>query len=140
MLIVILMLLGIVLGLFMPVNIPASFTPFAAMGLMAACNTLFGGIAAEVKGKFDSRTFVIGLFSNAVFATLLTFLGAKLGVDFSIAAIVYFGTRIFNNLAKIQHSILQKKPKRGTIEKVITSGVAENLSMHTTFSSDEEDD
>lgn len=119
--ILILMVVGIVLGLLMPFNIPAAYTSFIAMGLMAACNTLFGGLAAQVKGRFDARTFIIGFFSNAIFATLLTIAGSRLGVDFSLAAIVYFGTRIFNNLAKIQHSLLQKDPDRVKIKEIETN-------------------
>lgn len=111
-------LAGILFGIFIPYNIPPSFTPFLAMGLLAACNTLFGGIAAQMHHKFDARTFVTGFFSNTILSMALTFAGTKLGVDFSLAAIVYFGTRIFNNLAKIQHCILQKGAKGVRIKEI----------------------
>lgn len=109
-------IIGIVCGIVIPYQIPSAVMPFVAMGLLAACNTLFGGIAAQICHKFDYRTFVIGFFFNTAMAAVLTWAGTKLGFDFSLAAIVYFGTRIFNNLAKIQHSILQKHENRVKIK------------------------
>jgi small basic protein len=44
--------------------------------------------------------------SNSALAAALTFVGDKLGVDLSIAAIVAFGVRIFNNLAAIRRHYL----------------------------------
>ena len=111
-------LAGVVMGLIIPINIPGDLTHYVAVGLLAACNTLFGGISAKINNKFVTKTFVIGFFSNTVIATLLTVAGNILGVNFSFAAIVYFGTRIFNNIAKIQHSILQKTEKRYKIKMV----------------------
>lgn len=111
-------LIGVLGGVFIPWDIPASLTPYVAIGLLAALNTLFGGIAAILHKKFDTRAFISGFFFNTILATVLTIGGAKLGVDFSLAAIVYFGTRIFNNLAKIQHSILQKEAKGVKIKKI----------------------
>lgn len=118
MFILIAMLAGAALGLLIPWNIPATFTPFLAMGLMAACNTLFGGVYAQMKHRFDARAFISGFFFNTILAMLLTYAGTKLGVDFSLAAIVYFGTRIFNNFAKIQHYILQKHPGGVKIKEI----------------------
>lgn len=113
-------LLGVILGLAMPFNVPASLTPFLAVGILAACNTMFGGIAAWVKRCFQIKTFVSGFFFNTILAMLLTYAGAKLGVDFSLAAIVYFGVRIFNNFSRIQHYLLQKEPRGVKIKTIGT--------------------
>lgn len=112
--------LGILLGLYAPFDVPAGLMPFLAIGLLAACNTLFGGIAAWTKSNFHPSTFITGFFFNVLLAMGLTFAGSKLGVDFSLAAIVYFGVRIFNNFSRIQHYMLQKEP-RGV--KIKTIGV-----------------
>ncbi len=133
-------LLGIVGGMLIPWNIPAAYTPFVAMGLLAACNTLFGGIAAEVRHRFDARAFISGFFINTVLAALLTILGTRLGMNFSIAAIVYFGTRIFNNLAKIQHYILQKKPIGVKMEETDVNAGRIPEQTYQATSSDEDDD
>jgi len=44
--------------------------------------------------------------TNMALAGGLTFVGDKIGVDLSIAAIVAFGVRIFNNLASIRRHYL----------------------------------
>lgn len=119
-------IIGIVLGLIIPVNIPSSLTYYVAVGLLAAFNTLFGGISAKINNKFIVKTFVIGFCSNIVVAMVLTIAGDLIGVNFSLAAIVYFGTRIFNNLAKIQHSILQKSQKRYKIKVVKKQALIES--------------
>lgn len=133
-------ILGIVGGLLIPWNIPATYTPFVAMGLLAACNTLFGGITAQVRHRFDARAFISGFFINTILAALLTIVGTRLGMNFSIAAIVYFGTRIFNNLAKIQHYILQKNPIGVKMEEISKDAGRIPGQAHQATSSDEDDD
>lgn len=120
-LLVVAALAGVVLGLAMPFNVPAGLAPFFAVGILAACNTMFGGISAWMRGVFHTKTFVSGFFFNTILAMLLTFAGAKLGVDFSLAAIVYFGVRIFNNFSRIQHYMLQKESRRVKIKTMGTN-------------------
>ncbi|HEV2036226.1 MAG TPA: small basic family protein [Candidatus Dormibacteraeota bacterium] len=47
-----------------------------------------------------------GLLTNMTLAAGLVYFGDKLGVDLSIAAIVAFGVRIFNNLGAIRRHYL----------------------------------
>lgn len=130
-------LLGILAGVFIPWDVPSNVMPFLAIGLLAACNTLFGGIAAQLNHKFDARAFISGFCFNTILAILLTIAGVKLGVDFSLAAIVYFGTRIFNNFAKIQHSILQKRQRRVRIKEIEYARQRESVVKAPFSSSDE---
>lgn len=117
-------LLGILVGIFMPYNIPSSMTPFFAMGLLAAMDTVFGGFVAELEGKFDIKTFTTGFFANALLAMILTVVGFRLGMDLSLAAIVVFGTRMFNNFSRIRQHILQKGSKRVKIKEM---GESQNM-------------
>ena len=55
---------------------------------------------------FILRIFFSGLITNMALAAGLTFFGHKMGVDLSIAAIVAFGVRIFNNLGAIRRHYL----------------------------------
>lgn len=118
MLIILGILLGIMVGIFMPYNIPSNITPYFAIGLLAALDTVFGGLAAEMEAKFDLRLFISGFFANTVLAMILTFVGNKLGMDLSLAAIVVFGTRMFNNFSRIRQHILQKGSKRVKIKEM----------------------
>ncbi len=119
-------LAGLAAGLAIPYNIPAAYTSYVAMGLLAALDTIFGGIAAEMKGKFDTVIFVSGFFGNTALAVGLTFLGKRLGIDISLAVIVVFGTRLFNNFSFMRQHLLQKKPKRVKIRirKTISPAVS----------------
>jgi small basic protein len=55
---------------------------------------------------YDNRVFITGLLSNVSLAIGLTFLGDRLGVDLSLAAVVAFGVRMFDNVAIIRRHFL----------------------------------
>ncbi len=97
---------GIALGLASPVTIPVSYARYTAVALLAGLDSIFGAFKAYIAGSFAARVFITGLVTNMTLAAGLTFVGDKLGVDLSIAAIVAFGVRIFNNLASIRRHYL----------------------------------
>ena len=99
-------LLGIALGLLSPFTIPVSYARYTAVALLAGLDSVFGAFKAYIAGTFEPRVFLSGLITNMALAGSLTFVGDKLGVDLSIAAIVAFGVRIFNNLASIRRHYL----------------------------------
>ncbi len=79
-----------------------------AIAIIAALDSVFGGIASTVKGNFDFKIFITGFFGNAILSMLLTFLGQKLNVDIYLAAIIVFVGRMFTNLAIIRRYYLEK--------------------------------
>jgi small basic protein len=97
---------GVVLGLMSPLTIPIAYARYTAVALLAALDSIFGAYKAYIAGTFEQRVFFTGLLTNATLAGGLTFFGDKLGVDLSIAAIVAFGVRIFNNLGAIRRHYL----------------------------------
>jgi len=97
---------GVLLGLLSPVTIPITYARYTAVALLAALDSIFGALKAYIAGTFESRVFFSGLLTNMTLAGGLTFFGDKLGVDLSIAAIVAFGVRIFNNLGAIRRHYL----------------------------------
>lgn len=99
-------ILGVALGLMSPVTIPVSYARYTAVALLAGLDSIFGAFKAYIAGTFQPRVFLTGLVSNMALAGSLTFVGDKLGVDLSIAAIVAFGVRIFNNVAAIRRHYL----------------------------------
>jgi small basic protein len=99
-------IVGIALGLASPVTIPVSYARYTAVALLAGLDSIFGAFKAYIAGTFEPRVFLSGLVTNMALAGGLTFVGDKLGVDLSIAAIVAFGVRIFNNLASIRRHYL----------------------------------
>lgn len=80
-------ILGAVIGMYAPI-IPYTYSGYLAIAIMAALDTVFGGITSIIKKSFDMKIFVSGFFGNAILAIVLTYLGEKLNVDIYLAAIL----------------------------------------------------
>jgi small basic protein len=102
------LLIGLVLGAALSLTIPAEYSRYTAMAILAALDSVLGAVRSEMAGEFDNRIFLSGFFANVVLAGGLTFLGDRLGVELYIAAIVAFGVRLFNNLAIIRRQLLTR--------------------------------
>ena len=100
-------ILGVVIGFITP-TIPYTVSQYLAIGIVAALDSVFGGIASNIKKNFDMKVFISGFFVNAILAMLLTYLGEKLNVDIYLAAIIVFVGRMFNNLGIIRRYYLSK--------------------------------
>lgn len=100
-------ILGAIIGMNVPI-IPYTYSSYLAISIVAALDSVFGGILSSLKGNFDFKIFVSGFFGNAILSILLTFLGEKLNVDIYLAAIVVFVGRMFTNLAIIRRHYIEK--------------------------------
>jgi len=107
---------GIIIGVMMPVNIPSEYSNYVAVAILAALDSVFGGIAANLQGKFNIKIFLSGFFGNAILAALLAYIGDKLGIAIHMAAIFAFGNRLFLNFAIIRRFLLNKFTKDDNIE------------------------
>ena len=104
-------IIGALIGITAP-TIPYTYSNYLAIAIVAALDSVFGGIVAIIKGNFDLKVFVSGFFGNAIIAMLLTFLGIKLNVDIYLAAIIVFVGRMFTNLSIIRRHLLDKLEKK----------------------------
>ncbi len=116
-------LIGCILGALIGLNAPMisyTYSSYLAIAVIAALDSVFGGISATLNKNFDLKIFVTGFFGNAILSILLTYLGQKLNVDIYLAAIVVFVGRMFNNLAIIRRYYIEKfsknKPKDDKVE------------------------
>ena len=110
-LIVIAIILGCLIGVILGVNAPIisyTYSKYLAIAIVAALDSIFGGISSTLKGNFDFKVFVSGFFGNAMLSMLLTFLGDRLNVDIYLAAIVVFVNRMFLNLTIIRKYYIEK--------------------------------
>ena len=105
---------GLLIGAFFPWTIPAQWSLYVAAGLLAALDSALGGFPARVMGVFLS-----GTIGNAAIAVFLTWLGQKLGLPLYLAAVLVFGTRMFQNFAEIRRELLTSKQKRAKISQDI---------------------
>ena len=101
---------GAVIGIYAPM-VRYTYSGYLAIAIIAALDSVFGGLASTVKKQFDLKIFVSGFFGNAILSILLTYLGQRLNVDIYLAAIVVFVGRMFNNLAIIRRYYLEKWTK-----------------------------
>lgn len=107
--------LGCIIGALIGINMPMisyTYSGYLAIAIIAALDSVFGGIASTLNKNFDLKIFVSGFFGNAILSILLTYLGQKLNVDIYLAAIVVFVGRMFNNLAIIRRYYIEKWGKR----------------------------
>jgi small basic protein len=103
------LIIGIVFGFYSNIKVPAEYINYLSIAVLAALDTLFGGVRSHLQGTFDIQVFVSGFFFNTLLAAGLAFLGVHLGVDLYLAAIFAFGVRLFNNIAVIRRMLLNKK-------------------------------
>ncbi len=105
--IIIACILGAIVGLNAPM-ISYTYSSYLAIAIIAALDSVFGGIASVINKRFDMKIFISGFFGNAILAILLTVLGEKLNVDIYLAAIVVFVWRMFLNLGIIRRYYVEK--------------------------------
>lgn len=120
-------IIGACIGMASPV-ISYTYSSYLSIAIIAALDTVFGGIASVVRGNFDLKIFLSGFFGNSILSIALTYLGERLNVDIYLAAIVVFVGRMFTNLAII---------RRYYIDKWIDKIEANKNKMH--FENDDED-
>ncbi len=104
-------LIGCILGAIIGTNAPIisyTYSSYLAIAIIAALDSVFGGISSVIKKNFDLKIFISGFFGNAILAILLTILGQKLNVDIYLAAIVVFVWRMFTNLGIIRRYYVEK--------------------------------
>ena len=100
--------IGVVMGLLLPVSIPAAWTKYTSVAVLAALDTGVGGILAGLQHQFSLVVFSSGFTFNILIATLLVYLGDSLGVDLYLAAILVFGVRLFNNMTTIRRILMDR--------------------------------
>ena len=102
------LILGVSLGLLSDIQIPQVYGNYLTIAVLAALDTLFGGIRANLQQVYDDKIFVSGFFFNIALAAGLAFLGVNLGIELYLAAVFAFGVRLFQNVAVIRRILLTK--------------------------------
>jgi len=100
-------IIGAFIGNFAPM-ISYTYSEYLAIAIVAALDTIFGGIVASINKNFNMGVFISGFLGNAILSILLAYLGSRLNVDIYLAAIFVFVGRIFFNLGVIRRYYLEK--------------------------------
>ena len=102
-------LIGGVIGFLLPYTYNTAYSLYITIAILASLDSVFGGVRANLEGKFDIKVFLSGFFGNSILAAFLAYIGDRLGVPLYYAAIITFGGRLFDNFAAIRRMILFKK-------------------------------
>lgn len=108
-LIIFCLLIGLTIGFHMPLILPVIYMKYLSIAVLAALDSVFGGIRAYMEDSFDNVIFISGFFVNMLLAAGLAYLGDQLGVELYLAAVVVFGVRLFQNLGIIRRYLLKKQ-------------------------------
>ena len=103
---------GVAAGIYSGLVFPAGYSAYVAVGILACLDSVLGGVYANMRDDFRWKVFATGFVLNAVLAMVLIWLGNQLSIDLSIAAVVVYGSRMFNNFSNIRHLILNKNEKQ----------------------------
>lgn len=105
------LILGVGIGLFMPLTIAGGYSLYLAVAILAAFDSVVGAIRANIEENFDPAIFLSGFIINSLIAGLLAYAGDLLGIPLYYAAIFAFGMRLFNNFARIRRDIILRLRK-----------------------------
>ena len=115
----ILPVVGIIVGIFAgvksPYVFPQAYSPYVAIVILACIDSVLGGIKGMTEKNFNISIFISGFFGNALIAVAMIFIGEKLNIDMTMAAVVVYGSRLFQNFAQIRRFILNKAEKKDNI-------------------------
>jgi small basic protein len=100
---------GVVAGLVLQPTVPLDLQPYLPIAVVAALDALFGGVRAWLDRIFDDKVFVVSFVGNVLVASLVVYLGDKLGVggELSTGIVVVLGIRIFSNAAAIRRHLFR---------------------------------
>jgi small basic protein len=102
------LIVGVSIGFVANVDIPIAYSSYLSIAILAALDTVFGGVRASLEKTFNGTVFLSGFFFNTLVAALLAYIGVQLGVDLYLAAVVAFGVRLFQNIAVIRRIAFSK--------------------------------
>ena len=115
------LVIGCLIGILVPWSINPAYSVYVAIAILAALDSVLGGISAILNKRFSMVIFISGLFGNAALAAFIIYLGDKLGLDLYVAIVVVFGTRMFQNFGFIRRFYVEKYSNRGkqlTVEEL----------------------
>lgn len=102
------LVIGVVIGFFLPNFYPAEYSFYISISVLAALDSIFGAVKANMENRFDMIIFITGFLGNAILAALLAYIGDKMGVPLYYAAIFVFGGRLFQNFAVIRRILIEQ--------------------------------
>ena len=104
-------LVGIIVGGYLPYQVPVALSTYVSVGILAGLDSVIGGTRAGLEHRFDAVVFTSGFILYTAFAIFLTWTGTVLGSELYLAAVVAFGLRVFSNLGAVRRHIFNRPSK-----------------------------
>ena len=111
------LIFGLILGLFLNVDIPTAYSSYVAVAILAILDSIMGAIVANMKGEFSTRLFVTGFLGNGLIAVAVAALGDQLNLPLNLAAVFAFGNRIFLNFSVVRRMLLSRYDEWKSLRK-----------------------
>ena len=109
-------------GLVLSVDLSGGVVPLCGGGSSGCAGLGFRRMQGPHQGAVrELGIFLSGAVGNTVIAVFLAWLGQKLGIPLYLAAVVVFGTRMFQNFAEIRRELLTNRQKSDKIKQDIAS-------------------
>ena len=105
------LILGLIIGILIPYNIPKEYSNYAAVAILAALDSVFGGLAASMNNNFKIKVFLSG-FSEIPFCCIVGLYWRQAGISLHLAAVFAFGNRIFLNFGLIRRKLIENAENR----------------------------
>lgn len=113
------LILGILLGSVFTLPVPIIYAKYLSIAVLAALDSLLGGVRGILEESFDGTILLSGFFTNTLLAALLAYMGDHLGVDLYLAAVIAFGIRLFGNLGFIRRDLITRYRDKRKTKKAI---------------------
>lgn len=111
------LIIGLAIGLIVPYSIPAGYSIYVAVAILALLDSVLGGTVAVYQGRFDLKIFISGFLGNAAMAIILAFIGEQMDVPLYLAAVFAFGNRLFDNFSTIRRLISAEHENKKALKK-----------------------
>ena len=102
------LLVGIIVGSVFSFTVPVIYAQYLSVAVLAALDSLLGGIKGALENSFDGLVLISGLVVNALLAAALAYLGDRMGLDLYMAVVFVFGFRLFSNLSFIRRDLITR--------------------------------
>ncbi len=106
------LIVGLIAGIMLPYDIPEEYSLYVAVVILAALDSVLGGYVSVYQGRFDLKIFISGIIGNSAIAVALTFIGEQMNVPLYLAAVFFFGGRLFTNFATLRRLIAAESERK----------------------------
>lgn len=105
---IIALLVGVLVGQLIQEPVESAASVYVAIAALAGLDSVFGGTRSALEQRFQTDLFLTGFIFNTLVAFSLVWLGETIGLNLVLAAVVFFGFRLFGNVSLLRRLVLSR--------------------------------